>query len=80
MTYALKTTKPLVGVLRMVDLEKMSRMGFLYGAMDKAKEQIAENLGGLGRYGVSLMTSGSFRCIATCTLLHIFLIPIINMI
>jgi len=45
--YALKTTKPLVGVLRMADSEKMPGMGFLYGAMDKAKEEIAENLGGV---------------------------------
>ena len=43
--YALKTTKPLVHVLRMTDGEKYPGMGFIYGAMDKAKEEIAENLG-----------------------------------
>lgn len=42
--YAIKTTKPLVSVLRMTDSEKMPGMGFLYGAMDKAKEEIAKNL------------------------------------
>ena len=44
--YALQTTKPLVGVLRMVDSEIMPAMGFIYGAMDIAKEEIAKNLGG----------------------------------
>ncbi|KAM7522729.1 hypothetical protein LguiA_012631 [Lonicera macranthoides] len=44
--YALKTTKPLLDELRMANLKKMPGMGFLYGTMDKAKEQIAENLGG----------------------------------
>lgn len=46
MSYAIRSTKPLVGVLRMTDSEKMPGMGFIYGAMDKAKEAIAENLGG----------------------------------
>ncbi|XP_039117836.1 uncharacterized protein LOC120253586 [Dioscorea cayenensis subsp. rotundata] len=44
--YTIKTTKPLVGVLRLVDSEKVPAMGFIYGAMDKAKEEIATNLGG----------------------------------
>ncbi|GFP92431.1 hypothetical protein PHJA_001387300 [Phtheirospermum japonicum] len=43
--YAIKTTKPLVQVLRMTDSEKMPEMGFSYGEMDKAKEEIAKNLG-----------------------------------
>ncbi|GFQ02113.1 hypothetical protein PHJA_002355200 [Phtheirospermum japonicum] len=30
----------------MTDSDKMLGMGFLYGAMDKAKEEIAKNLGG----------------------------------
>ncbi|GFP98364.1 hypothetical protein PHJA_001980300 [Phtheirospermum japonicum] len=30
----------------MIDSEKMPGMGFLYGAMDKAKEEIEKNLGG----------------------------------
>ncbi|KAK0605242.1 hypothetical protein LWI29_024514 [Acer saccharum] len=45
MSYALKTTRPLVSVLRMTDSEQMPAMGFIYGAMDKAKEEIAANLG-----------------------------------
>ncbi|KAL5543777.1 hypothetical protein UlMin_007561 [Ulmus minor] len=42
--YALKTTKPLVHVLRTVDGEKEPAMPYIYGAMDAAKEQIAKNL------------------------------------
>ncbi|XP_031097010.1 uncharacterized protein LOC116001264 [Ipomoea triloba] len=44
--YAIKTTKPLVELLRLVDGEKEPAMGFLYNAMDEAKEKIAKNLGG----------------------------------
>ncbi|XP_019160773.1 PREDICTED: uncharacterized protein LOC109157329 [Ipomoea nil] len=44
--YAIKTTKPLVEVLRLVDGEKEPAMGFLYNVMDEAKEKIAKNLGG----------------------------------
>ena len=43
--YALKTTKPLVHVLRMTDGEKFLCMRFIYGAMDRTKEEIAKNLG-----------------------------------
>lgn len=42
--YAIKTTKPLVGVLRMADSEKVPGMGCLYGVMDNAKEEIAKNM------------------------------------
>jgi len=74
--YAIKTTKPLVGVLRMTDSEKMPGMGFLYGAMDKAKEKIAMNLSGeegaYKEFGVLLMRNRSFKCIAICALLHTF--------
>ena len=42
--YALKTTKPLVHVLRTVDSEKEPTMPYIYGAMDAVKEQIAKNL------------------------------------
>ena len=44
--YAIKTTNPLVGVLRMVDSEKEPALKFIYGVMDKAKEEIAKVLGG----------------------------------
>ncbi|PKU60096.1 hypothetical protein MA16_Dca020494 [Dendrobium catenatum] len=50
--YAITTTRPLVHVLRMVDAEKKPAMGFIYNAMDEAKEMIASNLGG---------SEGSFR-------------------
>ncbi|KAJ9558023.1 hypothetical protein OSB04_012637 [Centaurea solstitialis] len=41
--YSIKTTKPLVHVLQIVDGETPA-MGFIYGAMDEAKERIAKNL------------------------------------
>ena len=44
-SYSLKTIEPLVKVLRLADSEKMSGMRFIYGAMDSAKEEIANNLG-----------------------------------
>ncbi|XP_062103487.1 uncharacterized protein LOC133814558 [Humulus lupulus] len=44
--YSIKTTKPLVNVLRIVDGERTPAMGFIYGAMDEAKEKIAKNLDG----------------------------------
>ncbi|XP_057803146.1 uncharacterized protein LOC131018440 [Salvia miltiorrhiza] len=42
--YSIKTTKPLVDVLRVVDGERAPVMGFIYAAMDEAKEKIAKNL------------------------------------
>lgn len=41
--YALKLTSPLVKVLRMVDGEKKPAMGYIYEAMDRAKETIAKS-------------------------------------
>ncbi|XP_057964619.1 uncharacterized protein LOC131155470 [Malania oleifera] len=40
--YALKLTGPLVRVLRLVDGEKKPAMGYIYEAMDRAKEAIAK--------------------------------------
>ncbi|KAL0916652.1 hypothetical protein M5K25_014180 [Dendrobium thyrsiflorum] len=45
-TYAILSTRPLVQVLCLVDAEKKPAMGFIYNAMDEAKELIAHNLGG----------------------------------
>ena len=42
--YSIKTTRPLVRVLRLVDGDTTPAMGFIYGAMDEAKEKIAKNL------------------------------------
>ncbi|XP_057808409.1 uncharacterized protein LOC131022882 [Salvia miltiorrhiza] len=42
--YSIKTTKPLVDVLRVVDGERAPAMGFIYATMDEAKEKIAKNL------------------------------------
>ncbi|KAH6837522.1 hypothetical protein C2S53_008495 [Perilla frutescens var. hirtella] len=44
--YSIKTTKPLVHVLRIVDGEKTPAMGFIHGAMNEAKETIAKNCDG----------------------------------
>jgi hypothetical protein len=43
-SYAIKTTRPLFKVLRMVDSEKMPAMGFLYVGMEKAKKEIMASL------------------------------------
>ncbi|XP_058008124.1 uncharacterized protein LOC110665045 [Hevea brasiliensis] len=42
--YALKVSGPLVSVLRLVDNEKKPAMGYIYEAMDRAKEAIANSL------------------------------------
>ncbi|WZY86769.1 hypothetical protein YC2023_033153 [Brassica napus] len=42
--YAIRLTEPLVKVLRLVDGERKPAMGYIYEAMDKAKEKISENL------------------------------------
>ena len=39
--YALKLTGPLVKVLRIVDGEKKPPMGYIYEAMDRAKEKVS---------------------------------------
>lgn len=44
--YAIITRRPLVQVLKMMDAEKNTIMGFIYNVMDEAKELIAHNLGG----------------------------------
>lgn len=41
--YSLKLTGPLVKVLRLVDGEKKPPMGYIYEAMDRAKEAIAKS-------------------------------------
>ncbi|KAF8405904.1 hypothetical protein HHK36_007982 [Tetracentron sinense] len=46
MVYAMKITAPLVRVLRLVDGEKRPPMGYIYEAIDKAKEAMKEALGG----------------------------------
>ena len=44
--YVVMTTKPLVGVLRMVDGEKHPPMNFIYETMKRAKEKLAKILDG----------------------------------
>lgn len=43
--YALKIAGPLVKVLRLVDSERKPPMGYIYEAMDRAKEAIAQSFG-----------------------------------
>ncbi|RVW66255.1 hypothetical protein CK203_066503 [Vitis vinifera] len=50
--FCIKTTVPLVSVLREVDSEERPAMGYIYELMDSAKEKIAFNCGGMERkYG-----------------------------
>ncbi|RWR93421.1 hypothetical protein CKAN_02267000 [Cinnamomum micranthum f. kanehirae] len=44
--YALKVSGPLLCVLRLVDGEKKAPMGYIYEAMDRAKEAISNAFGG----------------------------------
>ncbi|KAF8379081.1 hypothetical protein HHK36_028509 [Tetracentron sinense] len=47
--YCIKSTVPLVKVLKLVDSDERPAMGYIYEAMDWAKETIAANLGGTKR-------------------------------
>ena len=50
--FRIKTIVPLVSVLREVDQEERSTMGYIYELMDSAKVKIASNCGGVERkYG-----------------------------
>ena len=50
--FCIKTTVPLVSVLREVDSEERLAMGYIYELMDSAKEKISFNCGGVERkYG-----------------------------
>ena len=46
--FCIKTTVPLVSVLREVESEERLAMGYIYELMDSAKEKIAFNCGGRG--------------------------------
>ena len=47
--FCIKTTVPLVNVLREVNSEERPAMGYIYELMDSAKEKIAFNCGGVER-------------------------------
>ena len=47
--FCIKTTIPLVSVLRDVDSKERPTMGYIYELMDLAKEKIAFNCGGMER-------------------------------
>lgn len=68
------TTRPLVQNLWMVDAEKKLIMGFIYSAMDGAKELIASNVG-VRRSGKLSMRRGSFNFKDICMPLDIIRIP-----
>ncbi|XP_075663743.1 uncharacterized protein LOC142633393 [Castanea sativa] len=44
--YSLKVSSPIVRVLRLVDREKMPAIGYIYEAMDRAKEAIEKSFNG----------------------------------
>lgn len=44
--YSIKTSKPLVHVLRIVNGERELAMAYIYGAMDECKEKITSNFNG----------------------------------
>ena len=51
--FCIKTTTPLVSVLRKVDSEERPTMSYIYELMDSTKENIAFNYGGTERkYGL----------------------------
>ncbi|XP_042009196.1 uncharacterized protein LOC121757771 [Salvia splendens] len=56
--YILKIMGPLVRVLRMVDGEKKAAMGYIYEAIEKAKEEIKKELN-----FDSVVTKGLYACI-----------------
>ncbi|RVW43457.1 hypothetical protein CK203_070341 [Vitis vinifera] len=60
--FCIKTTVPLVSVLREVDSEERPAMGYIYELMDSAKEKIAFNCRGMERkyaqFGEKLMQDG----------------------
>ncbi|KAK2641276.1 hypothetical protein Ddye_023039 [Dipteronia dyeriana] len=58
--YALKIVGPLIGVLRLVNGERKPTMGYIYEAMDRAKEAIARSFGGNENDEV---TNGLYTCI-----------------
>ncbi|XP_059635539.1 uncharacterized protein LOC132277712 [Cornus florida] len=45
--FSLKVSGPLIPVLRLVDGERKPPMGYIYAAMDRAKEAIAKSFGGV---------------------------------
>lgn len=47
--YTVNVTAPLVKVLRLCDSDDRPSIGYIYEAMDQAKEKIAKNLGGVTR-------------------------------
>ena len=52
--YCLKCVLPLVKVLRLVDRDAKPAMGYIYEAMDKAKEQIQKSFHGVKKLSTSL--------------------------
>ncbi|XP_059627380.1 uncharacterized protein LOC132270201 [Cornus florida] len=49
-TNCLRAAIPLVKVLRLVDSDERPAMGFIYGAMDRAKEEIKKNFNGIKKW------------------------------
>ncbi|GMQ03740.1 hypothetical protein CsSME_00049421 [Camellia sinensis var. sinensis] len=75
--YCLKCVLPLVKILRLVDGDAKPAMGFIYEAMDRAKEEIASNLNhvrGRCAFGKLLILDGIYNSIGLCMRRHITLI------
>ena len=71
----MKVVEPLVEVLRLVDGERLA-MGFIYEAMDQAKEQIKraykDKVAKYGSIWATLMKDGTINSIALYMQLGIF--------
>ena len=70
-TEIVKVVEPLAKVLRLVDGERLA-MGFIYEAMDQAKEQIRTEWVSMGPFGQSLIRDGTINSIALYMQLGIF--------
>ena len=62
----MKCVLPLEEVLRLVDGDAKPTMGYIYEAMDKAKEQIQKNFPRVKKiinlFGISLIEDGIYNC------------------
>jgi hypothetical protein len=56
-TICIKAAYPLIKVLRLVDYDEKPAMGFIYNAMDEAKEKIQVNFGSVKKKVYILLIS-----------------------
>jgi hypothetical protein len=60
-TICIKVAYPLIKVLRLVDSDKKPAIGFIYKAMDEAKEKIQVNFGFVKKKGI-YFANFYFKC------------------